>query len=77
VTLFKIININIDYIAIQFFIKMDKLFFLILSLNSGNMNQENMVLLLENWHCIEFIYLLYFDRVVSNKHPHYGNSSLL
>jgi hypothetical protein len=41
------------------------------------MNQENMFLFLENWRNIEFLYLLYFDRVISNMQPRYENSFLL
>jgi hypothetical protein len=59
-----------------FFIKIDKHFFKILSLNSGNMNQENMFLL-QNGQYIKFIYVLYFHRFMSNMHPRYGNSFLL
>jgi hypothetical protein len=66
--------INID---INFFIKIDKHSFKILSLNSGNMNRENMFLLLENLQYIEFIYLLYFNHIISNMHPRYGNGFLL
>jgi hypothetical protein len=36
-----------------------------------------MFLLLENWQYIEFLYLFYFDRVISNMHLRYGNSFLL
>jgi hypothetical protein len=36
-----------------------------------------MFLLLENLLYIEFLYLFYFDHVVSNMHPRYGNSFLL
>jgi hypothetical protein len=36
-----------------------------------------MFLLLENLRYNEFLYLLYFDRVISNTHPRYRNSFLL
>jgi hypothetical protein len=78
VTLFKIINFYIDCIdKYWYFLLKSTNFFFNFDFEFRKHDQENMFLLLESWRYIEFLYLLYFDRVVSNMHPSYGNSFLL